>query len=208
MSEWPYDYTFEDQRVLIPRVSVAPTIEPITTAEAKTHLRVDTSTEDTYIGTLITAARERAETILNRSFITTTWVVKMQRFPEARGIIRLPRPRLITVSSITYTDTSQQSQTLSSSTYTVDVQSEPGTIQPAYTQWWPTALDHVNSVTVTYTAGYGASAATVPVAIKQALLLMVAHMFENRVPINVGNIVTDFPMSVQWLLDTERWTPL
>ena len=44
-----------------------PAVEPVTVAEAKAHLRVDISDDDTYIGTLITAAREWCEEYLDRS---------------------------------------------------------------------------------------------------------------------------------------------
>lgn len=43
--------------------------EPITLAEAKNHLRVMCDDEDTYIETLITAARQYAENYQNRVYV-------------------------------------------------------------------------------------------------------------------------------------------
>ncbi len=60
----------------------APATEPVTTAEAKTHLRVDTSDDDTLIGTLITVARRRVENDSRHQLVTATWDYTLDRFPE------------------------------------------------------------------------------------------------------------------------------
>jgi len=201
---------------LVPRLVTAPSVEPITLQQAKDHLRVDGDDDNDYIESLITAARERIEASLNRSLITTTWKVTLDRFPGGwwevwncgQEWIELPRPRLISVSSIVYTDTNGTSTTWSSSNYTVDTQSEPGRVMPAYNAVWPTARDHIAVVTITYTAGYGAAATAVPASIKHAMKLLVSHMYELREPVNVGNIVTEIPMSIDYLLAAEKWTPL
>ena len=39
------------------KLITAPAAEPVSTSEAKSHLRVDTTADDTYIGTLMTVAR-------------------------------------------------------------------------------------------------------------------------------------------------------
>ena len=51
------------------QITVEPATEPITLVEAKAHLRVDFSDEDTYIDTLIVAARRYCEAYCNRVFI-------------------------------------------------------------------------------------------------------------------------------------------
>jgi uncharacterized phiE125 gp8 family phage protein len=203
-----YIDSLKERTTLEPILVTDATLEPVTTEQAKDHLRVDGSDEDDYIAALITAARTQCETVLNRSFITTTWKVTLDRFPGPRGEIRLPRPRLISVTGITYNDYSGASQTLSSLLYTVDTQHEPGRIVPAYTQIWPSTRCHVNDVAITYTAGYGATQASVPTQIKQAILLTVAHLFELRTPVSAGIGVNEIPMSAQWLLNSCRWTPL
>lgn len=193
---------------IVPRLVTEPASEPVTLVEAKAQCRVDTSTDDTYIASLIKGARLLCEAKLNRSFITTTWSVTFDAFPCGNEAIDLPRPRLIAVSSVVYTDTNQQSQTWAGSNYTVDTKSEPGRIMPAYTGIWPAALSHINTVTVTYTAGYGADATFVPQSIKQAILLIVGHWYANREQVLVGAISKEIEVSVDALLGTERWTPL
>ena len=46
--------------------------EPITLAEAKSHLRVTFEDDDSYITALITAARQYAENYQNRVYVDTT----------------------------------------------------------------------------------------------------------------------------------------
>ncbi len=203
--------------VLIPRLVTPPTVEPVTNQECKDHLRVDHDDENDYIDTLITTARQRIEATLNRTLITTTWKVTLDNFPNSywwnvwtcgNQWLELPRPRLLTVSSIVYTSQDGTPTTWSSSNYNVDTQSEPGRVMPIYTGFWPIPRWDMATVAITYTAGYGATAASVPACIKHALKLLVSHYYELREPVNVGNIVTDIPMSIDYLLATERWTPL
>ena len=73
-----------------------PVVEPVTITEAKAHLRVDTADDDTYIGTLITAAREWCEQYLDRTLVNTQWAMRLERFPtDSTYPIELPRPPVV-----------------------------------------------------------------------------------------------------------------
>jgi uncharacterized phiE125 gp8 family phage protein len=153
--------------------------EPVTLAEAKRHLRetlVDTD-NDTDISALIKAARLACEERLQRTLITTTWQLTLDAFPEA---IKVPMPRLIAVSSLAYLDSAGASQVLDPADYLVDALSEPGYIVPGVDLAWPSTQARINAVTVTYTAGYGATAASVPEPLKQWIKLAVGDMYERR----------------------------
>ena len=105
------------------------------------------------------------------------------------------------MTTIQYVDTAGDTQTLSSSVYNVDIYQEPGRISEAYGQQWPTTRIINNAVIVTYVAGYGATAATVPQGIKDAIMILVNHLYENRDIIVTGTIVSKIPMSAISLLD-------
>jgi len=178
----------------------APATEPITTAEAKTWVRQESDDDDAFIAALIPAARQAVENHLRRALITQTWTLSRVGFPSE---FRLPLAPLQSVSSITYTDTGGDSQTLASSEYTVDTSSEPGRIVEAYNKSWPSVRDVPNSVIVTFVAGYGDDAADVPDLIRTGVKMMLANLYENREPIVVrqtGTSATEVPMNVQWVL--------
>ena len=161
--------------------ATSPAVEPVTIAEAKAHLRITHSDEDSLITSLIVAARNYVEGLANRPLVNRTYTLKLDRFP-ARYEIILPAGRVSAVSSVAYVDTNGQTQTLSASAYTVETQRLPGSIviAPAIISAWPTTRFYAGlaSVTIGYTAGYGAAAANVPQALRQAVLMAVAYWYD------------------------------
>jgi uncharacterized phiE125 gp8 family phage protein len=176
------------------------TVEPVSTAEAKAHLRVTSSTDDTLIGRLVTAARQMAENEMRRAILPQTWELTLDTFPDA---IKLAYPPLISVATVKYLEpVAGVPTTLNALSYTVDNKSEPGWIVPAYGYAWPDIYDAINAVTVTYTAGW-ATAADVPAAIKSWVLLHVGNLYENREATMPGISITPLPFASA-LLDPYR----
>ena len=171
------------------KLITAPAAEPVSTSEAKSHLRVDTTADDTYIGTLITVARQNVESHLRRALISQTWEVVLDAFPA--GVIRLPKPPLASVTSIKYTDDEGNESTYSSANYVVDSDTEPGRVVLKSGQTWPAVpLAAANGVRVRYVAGYGAAGSNVPQAIRQAILLVIGSLYENREDVLVAQGVS------------------
>ena len=192
--------------------TAAPALEPVTTAEAKTHARIDTGADDAMVGNLIIAARQWAEEFTRRAFITQTWELRMDGFPptDPSPIYRrtdeiiIPRPPLQSVTSIAYTDGNGAAQTWSSTKYQKDINLEPARIRPTEAEDWPdTQAATYATVVVTFVAGYGTAASTVPEAIKTAIKMLVEHWYEHR------GVMTDtrfvkVPMAVESLLAKYR----
>ncbi len=178
--------------------TTAPTVEPVTLVQAKAQCRVDGTADDTFIGELIEDARDMVEDYLGQALLSQTWKLYLDWFPDWE--ICVPRPPLISVSSIAYVDSDGVSQTLSALLYQVDAKSRPGRIWPAYGETWPVAREQLNAVTITYVAGYGTTAATVPQKIRRAVLLTVGDWYENREQIITGTIVAELPTGAERLL--------
>lgn len=180
------------------RQTVAPASEPVSLAEAKAHLRVDGTDEDTLISSLLAAAREYAETFTRRQLVTATWRLSLDAFP-CEPCITLPNARLQSVTSITYYDADNALQTIDSGDYYVDAENEPGRIVLSPAAGWPTTYDRPNAVQITFVAGYG-DAADVPEGIKAAIKLWLGDAFENRGSIIVGTVSSQIELTVDRLL--------
>lgn len=175
--------------------------DPVTTAEAKSHLRVEVSDDDTLISNLISAATELAQTITGRQFINATFDYTLDGFPSGDQII-LPRSPLSSVSSITYTDADGNTgQVFSSSSYTADTYHTPGRVALKYGASWPSHRREANGVVIRFVAGYGANTTDVPEAARQAILLMVGHWYEHREAASELSL-REVPMAARSLLDT------
>jgi len=155
-----------------------PAVEPITLAEARAQCRVDHSAEDALITSLIVVAREQAEQRLSRALITQTWERVLDAFPVAE--IELGMPKQLSVVSVKYIDSQGDEQTLDSAAYSLDAETIPGFLHPAYGTSWPATLCAANAVRVRFTAGFGSAAEAVPNSIKQWMLLHVGHWHCNR----------------------------
>lgn len=167
---------------------------PVTLTEARAHLRIDDTAEDTLITTLITMATDYAELRMGRAIINQTWGQYLDEFPS-EDYIEVKFPPLSSVTHVKYYDTSNVLQTLSSSDYEVDTISEPGIIRLVPTASWPGTYDKLNAVIITFIAGYGAASTNVPELIRGAIKLLISHFFENREAINVGvAIVAEIPI--------------
>lgn len=184
----------------------APSVEPITVAEAVNHLRLDSNVESATLERLIEAARLSAEEYTRRAFITQTWDWRLDAFPRCASW-EIPKAPLQSITSIKYIDDTGTEQTWSSSSYDVSVAAGPhalpGRVALAYGISYPSTRYQIDAVTVRFVAGYGVASA-VPAAIKQAMLLLIAEMFERREEVTIGTIQSPNMMSAARLLGPFR----
>ena len=164
-----------------------PASEPVSVTEAKAHLVVEHSTDDTMIGVLITAARKHVEARTNRALVRQKWRIYLDEFSDCIDLHKQP---VISVDSVNYTDADGVSQVVGGSTspvspgsyYTLDTAN--GYVRKAYGATWPSPRNEANSVWVDFWSGYANTAAspvtTVPADLRIAILLMVEHMYEHR----------------------------
>lgn len=153
--------------------TVAPATDPVTLDEAKGHLGVTITDDDSRITSLIKAATEWAESFTWRSLVTQTWTAKLDDFP-LQDFIELPKAPIQSITSVAYVDGDGDTQTFTD--FTLDASGER--ILLNYGEDWPDTRDIENAVTITFVAGYGAAAA-VPESLKASILLYVEALYDR-----------------------------
>lgn len=152
-----------------------PSTEPVTTAELKTHLQLNTTAEDTLLSDFITTARVTFETMTRRPVIATTYRQWFYRFPSFIPIIR---GAVSSVTYVKYYDTNGTLQTVDASTYATDLTG----LVPSVTMLNGTPSTSMNKVPVGYVqfvAGW-ANAGAVDPSVKVAIKILAGHYFKNR----------------------------
>lgn len=178
----------------------APAAALISDADAKAWLRVSSSSEDDIVSSLVSAATahlDGIDGILGRALITQTWVMTLAGFPA--GDLLLDLPPVQSVSSVTYYDADNASQTVSASDYRLVIGADSARLELTDGAAWPSTYDRGDAVAVTYVTGYGDAATDVPAPIITAAKLMLANWFENREGVT-ENSFSALPMGVRMLL--------
>jgi uncharacterized phiE125 gp8 family phage protein len=177
---------------------------------------ITNTTADPALGQWITSAREFVESFTHRALITQTWDLQLDGFPlnwstiqvDVRqvdgGAIWIPKPPLISVTSVIYVATDGSTPTWAASNYTVDApqgeKARMGRLVPAWSIYYPVTRSVPNAATVRFVAGYGAAAA-VPSALKSAMKLLIGNWYLNR---EAGEIIRGsadvLPFGVEALL--------
>jgi uncharacterized phiE125 gp8 family phage protein len=161
------------------KIYTAPVGEPVTVEQVKLAARVDYVDDDAMIAQWITTARELAEAFHGRAYLNQTIDLSFDRFPCTP--LDLPRPPLVSVTSVTVTDINGVTTDVTSS-FEVDNNSEPGRIAFKWGYHWPAIiLKEIGGVKIRYVAGYGTSASnTVPQFVKDAIILWCSWKNDNR----------------------------
>lgn len=155
-----------------------PLVEPVTLADAKLHARVDGASQDQAILALITAARGYVEEATGRVLIEQGWRIYRDDWPAA-GVVRIRPSPLVRVDAITVYDAEGTPGVVPASDYEIDVTSVPARVRMARGVVILPGRE-INGIEIDVTAGYGAAAEDVPAPLRQAILMLVAHWFENR----------------------------
>jgi uncharacterized phiE125 gp8 family phage protein len=177
-----------------------PTVSPVSVEEAKSYLRIDHSDEDLTIQALIDTAVDYAENYTGRALITQVWEETYSEFPR-EGYIQIPKAPLQTIDDFEYTEANET--TADFADYTADLFRNRAVLN--YDESWPSCtLEPVEGIRIEWTCGYGDDGTDVPEAIRQAIMLLVGHWYENREPVIIGTIQSNLPFAVQALLNPYR----
>ena len=156
--------------------TVDPAAEPLSTAEAKAHLRIAHDSEDTLLAGLVRAAREEVERATGLALIDQSWRLVLDGWP-AGGLALLRRTPVREVLSVTVYDDQGAASVLAPGSYALDAVSAPARL---YFTDRPSPGLVLNGIEVDFTAGFGEAGTDVPDLLKRAMLILVAHWYEFR----------------------------
>lgn len=184
------------------KLITAPTNPVLTTSEAKAHLRVSSSAEDTLIDSMVLAATKLVEYETGRRLITQTWEKIIDGIPliypkssdwwegtrdgalsdlrSEADFISLDLAPVASITTVTSYDTANSSAVWDSSNYFLDAYKEPARLVKNLGSSWPTSLRARAAIIVRFVAGYGSNGSDVPDDLRQAVRLILAHLYERR----------------------------
>lgn len=160
----------------------APAAGVVDLATAKLQLGVEADDDNALIQGYIDAATawlDGPTGILGRCLVTQKWRARYDyQFPAWR--IPLPLAPLIDVTLLSYVASDGSTTTLVKDTDFTVLDGPAGAVIPAYGKAWPAPRSQPRAVTIEFTAGYGATGDLVPAALRTAILMQVAHLYQNR----------------------------
>ena len=170
-----------------------PSTKVVSVTDVKSHLRIDTSDEDTLLGLYIDAATEMAENFCSRNFITHDYKLYFDSVTSVASLV-YPDCTLHSVNPINWIDSAGATQV--STKAHIDAYSNPSIVYLDTDFDSPTLqTDASNVFWFTFSTGFGAASSDVPEAIKQAIKLIVADMYYFR-----EDRKRTFPMTSEILL--------
>lgn len=183
-------------------IVTAAATDPVTLAELKEHMRIDASNsdDDSLLTALITVATQYAQSVTRRQLVTATYDLFLDRFFAQ---ITIPLPPTQSITTVKYTDDQGVQQTLATTVFQLDIESEPARLREAFNENWPTTRMEMNAVEIRFICGYGAASA-VPEYFKTAIKQLSAHWYENSEGTIVGLNIKEIPLGVDALLWQDR----
>ncbi len=180
-----------------------PVLEPVSLAEAKAHLRIDHAADDALLQSLIVTSRLHVEAALSLALITQSWSWMLDQWPKGR-IFALPLRPVTAIAHVKLWRRDATAETLAPAAFFLDGANNPARLVPMAPSTIGDPERPANGIEIAFTAGYGPAAGDVPATIRQALLLLIAHWYEHREPVEIGNGITAVPVMVSELLHPFR----
>lgn len=176
-----------------------PAVEPVSIAEAKAHLRLEGSDEDALVASLILTSRLHIEAALGLALITQGWNYLRDAWPRTRTL-NLPTRPVQSITAVRVYPIEGPAVTVPPSAYELDGHGAPARLVLSGATPAPAPGRASNGIEIAYVAGYGDTPSDVPAPIRQALLLLIAHWYENRSPFELAGSDAPIPAAISELL--------
>ena len=180
-----------------------PAAEPLSLAEAKAFLRVETADEDLLIAALISAARLHVETRTGLVLVTQGWRMVLDCWPANGRIAVRPAP-LQSLTAARVFDFDGEARAVDLQAFVVDASRSTLSFVP-WALPMPTRI--AAGIELDIMMGFGDAAGDVPEPLRHAVRLLVAHWHENRAAV-AGAQIAPAPANAAALIAPYRMLPL
>ncbi len=177
-----------------------PAIEPWSVAEAKSYLRAENDDDDTVIASLISAARNQVEALTRCALIAQTWRFVRDQWPPD-GRIKLGRGPLRSLTAARVYDSASNASAVDAGMFVLD---KAGGVIASPSWALPVPGRASAGIELDVEIGFGTAATDVPDVLRHAIRTLVAHWYENRGLIAIGQTVAMMPASVNAMIASYR----
>ena len=176
---------------------VGTAVEPLSLAEARQWLRIDSTHDDDIVSTLIVSARLLVEQTTRRLLIAQQWRILLDDWPIG-GMIEIPLTPVLSIDAFRLRAPSGEATPVNPETYRLRTHQDPAVVELLSVPSAELALR--GGIELDVTAGYGAQAIHTPEPLRHAIRLLVAGWYENRGDAAFGQHGAQLPSAVASLL--------
>ncbi len=151
-----------------------PALEPVTLADMRQFLRLDSDREDSLLTGLIKAARETLEQQAGLALINQTWRLYADHWPR-HGLITICKYPVRSIVSATAYAEDGTPVVVAAQDVRLDEAARPARLYLAAQSTNP-----LSGLEVDFVAGFGETGTDVPDALRHAIMTLVAHWYEFR----------------------------
>lgn len=174
-----------------------PALEPVTIADARAFLRISTESEDEILRRIIKTAREMVEADTGLALVDQTWRLRVDRWPRSGRLALFKYPVKLVTSVVAYRPDGS-AIIMEPEEFMLQHGRRP---QRVYMAQYPDAQTFCG-LEIDFIAGFGETGVEVPDALKQAILTLTAHLYENRA--GLAEVKTELPAMVGQMVDSWR----
>ncbi len=181
-------------------LNLAPATEPISVADLKAHLRIDSTADNAALASMITTARLQIEATLALALITQHWTWTFDRWPK-RASIELPISPVQSILSFTVL----RGDGLMTVPASATILDGNGIAARLITKaGWPEPSVAAQGIEIKLAAGFGPTAADVPAQLRHTVLLLAAHWYGHRETSGICTARAPTPESIEHLIAPYR----
>lgn len=159
--------------MILYNLTTAPASYPVALADVKAAADVTFTDDDDLLNALIAAATGVVEEMAGKSLVSQSWT-RTSAGVSGKTCVTLARPPVASLTSITYYDADNVSQTFDTANVYFTKDEDRAVLEPVDS--WPSMYDRPDALAIEFVAGY----TTVPPELTQAIKMLVAEWYDNN----------------------------